>query len=107
MTAVRETEQVQGLTRDDDAGLGTHTNETHGSLVLVGDEYLYGHMDIRHDALPPRPLESLGPRSPAAQALMATYSRASPTGSDERTSIEDLTSSGQALRPVMCSPGGR
>jgi hypothetical protein len=44
--AVRETEQVQRLTRDDDAGLvDSMPTKTHSSPLLVGDEILYGHVD--------------------------------------------------------------
>jgi hypothetical protein len=44
--AVRETEHVQRLTRDDDAGLvDSIPTKTHSSPLLVGDEILDGHVD--------------------------------------------------------------
>jgi hypothetical protein len=44
--AVRETEHVQRLARDNDAGLvDCIPTKTHGSPLLVGDEILDGHVD--------------------------------------------------------------
>jgi hypothetical protein len=44
--AIRETEHVQRLTRDDDAGLvDSIPTKTHSSPLLVGDEILDGHVD--------------------------------------------------------------
>jgi hypothetical protein len=67
--AVRETEHVQRLARDDDTELvDSIPTKTHGSLFLVGDEILYGHMDI---FVPTRCLHDLSKAVGASNLLLA------------------------------------
>jgi hypothetical protein len=67
--AVRETEHVQRLARDDDAGLvDSIPTKTHGSPLLVGDEILYGHV---YTFVPTHRLHDLSKAVGASNLLLA------------------------------------
>jgi hypothetical protein len=92
--AVRETEQVQRLARDDDAGLvDSIPTKTHGSPLLVGDEILYRHV---YTFVPTRCLHDLSKAVGAsnlllAQALMIHVLRGDHRRDQiESTNVEDL-----------------
>jgi hypothetical protein len=84
--AVRETEQLQRLAQNDDAGLvDSIPTKTHGSLLLVGDEILYGHMYTFVTRCLHDPSEAVGASNLLlAQALMINVLR----GDHRRDQIE-------------------